>query len=181
MFFASLRRCSLVALALASAGCATIFNSNRDRVQIYSTSGVRSVFEENRPIPVRVAPDNPAAYEVTLDPHRAHHLAITTGTSVHRVETSRSVGAGWVVLDVFCHPLICPIVDAATGAWTSFDPIYLVDPAPGAIVAPVVPVVSAPAPTPTPTRPPAAAPVMLEPIVVAPWQATVENPAPRAP
>ncbi len=52
------------------------------------------------------------------------------------MSTRRSVRAGWVALDVLCHPVICVLIDAATGAWMAFDPLYVLDPPAAARSAP---------------------------------------------
>lgn len=131
------------AALLCLTGCATLFNRGRDWVQIYSPSGIRRVREQDRVLPLRLNRDR-TAYEVQLAPSGPHVLSIETGHATHSVVTTRSVGAGWVVLDVLCHPLICVLVDALTGAWTGFDPIYLLDPptlsrSTAALHSPVVP------------------------------------------
>lgn len=156
---------------LTSSGCATVFNGGRDRVQIYSVSGVRRVRELERDLVVQRTSDN-TAYEVRLDPHSEHHLLIETGRATHSVTATRSVGAGWVVLDVLCHPLICVLVDAISGAWTGFDAIYLMDPPAGASVQ------RAPAQREAPRAPPPppSGPTVLAPITVTPWGASEQQP-----
>jgi hypothetical protein len=161
---------SLVAVALlcGASGCATIFNGARDRVQIHSPSGVRRVREQGRELPVRINNDR-SAYEVQLDPNTPHVLWIETGRATHTVATTRSVGAGWVVLDVLCHPLICVLVDAITGSWTGFDAIYLLDPPGPARIEQGRPA-STGAPPSQPPPPPGQQETVLAPISVAPWE-----------
>lgn len=156
-----------LALLWGSSGCATIFNGGRDRVQIYSPSGVRRVREQDREHTVRLNRDG-TAYEVQLDPHSPHVLSIETGRATHSVATTRSVGGGWIVLDIFCHPLICVLVDALTGAWTGFDAIYLLDPPGPARIEQGRPERTAPPSQPPP--PPRQGETVLAPITVGPWE-----------
>lgn len=153
-----------IALALAvialtsSTGCATLLNGQRNRLHIFSNSGIRSVSENGRSLPFFRSPDGDTSFEVELDQGQPHELVVHTGGAAHTVRTSTSIGAGWVVLDVFVHMIICPIVDAATGAWFSFDPVRLVDPPESQRRE-------------LPVPPPSRGAIELEPIPVAPWRA----------
>jgi hypothetical protein len=106
-----------------TAGCATLFNREYNRLTIFSSSPVRRVHEDDQPLEVGRNFEG-TAYEVRLDPNRPHTLSIETTVAVHRVQTSRSLGGKWVILDIFS-PLIGLLVDGLTGAWMSFDWVTL--------------------------------------------------------
>jgi hypothetical protein len=134
-------RVSFLLCALGSlTGCATLFNTSRDQLPIYTASRGIRVREAGQALPISRVDDD--AYRVTLNPQRPHILEIDTDRGSYTVAARRSVGAGWVVLDILCHPLICVAIDAATDAWSQYDAVRLDE----------QPVVARP-PAPSPPRP----------------------------
>ncbi len=163
----------LFVLGSLSTGCATVFNFDRDRLHIYAHAGVRRVLDNGVDLRVTQSVENPATYEVRLNQAVPHMLTIVTGRSSHFVRPTTSVGAGWIVLDLLVHAVICPIVDAATGAWRSWDDLYLFDPpADAARAARALP--SAPPPPPSAREQSSGAretETQFAPMLVAPWNA----------
>lgn len=170
-----MKRLLLVALALASpsTGCATVFNLDRDRLHIYAHTGVRRVLDNGVDVRVTQSVENPAAYEVRLSQSSPHTLVIVTGRRTHMVRPTLSIGAGWIVLDLLVHAVICPIVDAATGAWRSWDDLYLFDPPADANRNAAAQPSAAPRPPTAREQSNGAAgtETQLPPMIVAPWNA----------
>lgn len=110
------RTTSIVALAaITSYGCATLFASKSTSVPAGSEpSGAEVFVDGNR---VGMSPTT-----VELDHKRDHTVTFRkAGYKEVTCTVTRSVGAGWVILDVL-GGLLPVVIDAATGSWNSLKP-----------------------------------------------------------
>jgi len=129
-------------------GCATLFAGKTATVHVQSTPPGASVLVDGNPVggtPGVVQVSNKSAHQIRFQLSGYEDAGCTLTTSV---------GAGWVILDVFL--LVSIIVDAVTGDWSSVDQVECVRtlrPAPG-----VAPPAAAPPPRPPPPPPPPASP-----------------------
>ena len=112
----SMRRMSLLLLfALAGSACATLFASKNTMAPMSSDPPGAEVFVDGH----RVG-QTPMTLELS---HKSEHV-ITFRKAGYKEATctiGRSVGAGWIVLDVI-GGLIPVIIDAATGSWYGSNP-----------------------------------------------------------
>ncbi len=110
------RTVALLAFAsLAGSGCALLFGSKTTNAPMNSDPPGAEVFVDGH----RVG-QTPMTFELN---HRQDHVITfrKAGYKEASCTIARSVGVGWVVLDVI-GGLIPVIIDAATGAWYSSSP-----------------------------------------------------------
>lgn len=110
------RSAYVVALAaLGSYGCATLFASKSSSIPMNSEPTGAEVFVDGN----RVG-QSPTTIE--LDHKRDHTVTFRkAGYKEVNCTVTRSVGAGWVILDVL-GGLLPVVIDAATGAWYNIKP-----------------------------------------------------------
>src|SRR5437899_1435331 len=106
---------SLLLACLAGSGCATLFAHKTMMAPLSSDPPGAEVFVDGH----RVG-QTPMTYELN---HRQDHVITfrKAGYKEASCMIARSVGVGWVVLDVI-GGLIPVIIDAATGAWYTSNP-----------------------------------------------------------
>ena len=116
----TLMRIALVAIAVAAlSGCATLFNDKTPSVDVASNPEGAEVYVYGNYVgetPVRV----------DLSVRKEHTIAFREdGYKDRTYQVSRSVGIGWVILDILggLAPLI---VDAATGDWFMLDHVNVI-------------------------------------------------------
>lgn len=104
-------------LAFASSGCGLIFTGTHEEVPV----------QTNVPAQVWLDGELVGQTPVTLklDSTEDHTLVLRRpGFHDVTVRITRSVGAGWVVLDILL-AIVPVIIDAATGGWFSLDQEYV--------------------------------------------------------
>lgn len=113
---ASLSRTTVVAVGLlvgawvAVGGCATIFNSERETLQVYSEPSGATVFVEDEP-------RGQTPTKIKVDPEQGVRLKVSkSGYGTVYEYVGRRIGGLWVVLDTL-GGTIPALVDAITGGW----------------------------------------------------------------
>ena len=98
-----------LSLAVASAGCATVFNSKMGSVMVQSRTPGAQVLVDGM-----MAGQTPMVVPVTTD--HPHTITVNGQGGQFTCVTQTSIGVVWIVLDVVFgfFPLV---VDAVTGAW----------------------------------------------------------------
>lgn len=105
----------LVLAAFGTAGCGLLFNSKTRAVSMASEPSGADVYVDG----ARVG-TTPMAFELNIKTD--HVIAFRMdGHKEVSCTIDRSVGAGWVVLDIL-GGLIPLIIDAATGSWYGLGP-----------------------------------------------------------
>jgi len=103
-----------IAVLLATAGCATLFNDGQRTVAFSSTPTEAEIW-------INGTRRGVTPFSLDLNNHRDHTVMFRKeGHQDVVCEITATVGAGWVILDVL-GGLIPVIVDAATGKWKSLD------------------------------------------------------------
>ncbi len=103
-----------VLVCLYFASCATLFKGTREEVNFNSDPQKAEVYIDGKLLgetPVALKLESKKSY--TIEFKKKGYASKTTIITNH-------VGAGWIILDVL-GGLVPAIVDAATGAWYSFD------------------------------------------------------------
>ena len=104
---------ALVALAAVS-GCATLFNDKTPSVDVASNPEGASVYVNGYYVG-----DTPISVDLSV--RKEHTISFRKeGYKERTYQVSRSVGVGWVILDILSG-LAPLIVDAATGDWFMLD------------------------------------------------------------
>ena len=110
---------ALAFLAIAAvSGCATLFNDKTPSVDVASNPEGASVYVNGNYV-------GETPVSVDLSVRREHTITFRKdGYKEKTYQVSRSVGIGWVILDILggLAPLI---VDAATGDWFMLDTEYV--------------------------------------------------------
>lgn len=102
-------------LLLSLSGCAAIFNDTRETVTFDSNPRGAQVSVNGVPIGA-----TPVAAELTNEDDHQIQVSAPGYQPVTAFLTS-SLGAGWLILDIFLGGLVGIIVDAATGSWYELD------------------------------------------------------------
>ena len=100
---------------LNAAGCAAVFNDSLETVHINSNPPGAAVVVDgvpvgNTPLAAQLANDMPHQVQVSAPGYQP--VAAVIGSSL---------GAGWLILDIFLGGLIGIIIDASTDAWLELD------------------------------------------------------------
>ena len=104
---------ALVTIAALS-GCATLFNDKTPSVDVASNPEGASVYVNGNYV-------GETPVSVDLSVRREHTITFRKdGYKEKTYQVSRSVGIGWVILDILSS-LVPLIVDAATGDWFMLD------------------------------------------------------------
>lgn len=96
----------------SSTGCASLFSSRKNSVELTSTPAGASVYVDGVLVgtaPTKVSLDKDRTYAVTFRDKEGNEATCTIDRSVH---------GGWVVLDIL-GGLFPAVVDAITGDWKS--------------------------------------------------------------
>jgi hypothetical protein len=105
---------SLVVVMLwVGGGCATVFSSSTQQVQMTSTPPGAEVMIDGVPI-------GRTPMIATLHKNKAYLVSFRSGNQVTTCTLTKSVGAVWIVLDIL-FGFVPLIVDAITGDWYSLD------------------------------------------------------------
>ena len=100
-------------LLAALAGCASLFNNKTPSVDIESNPTEAAVYVNGNYVG-----ETPVAVDLSI--RREHTITFRKdGYKDRSYQVSRSVGLGWILLDLF--GLVPIIVDAATGDWFMLD------------------------------------------------------------
>ncbi len=106
---------AVAAVTFAVLGCAAIFNDTKETVQIATTP-------PGAQIAVNGAPVGQAPLAVQLDVERDHIIqASMPGCMPAQVAVDSSLGAGWLIADLFLSGLVGIVVDAATKSWNELS------------------------------------------------------------
>lgn len=101
-------------LLFNSIGCATIFKGSKEKVNFSSEPAGATIYLNGQSM-------GSTPTELTLQSKTSYNVEFRKkGYQNKTVVLSNSVGAGWIILDVF-FAFIPMIVDAATGNWYGFD------------------------------------------------------------
>ena len=104
----------VLAVIVSLSGCATLFNDKTPSVDVASNPVGASVYVNGNYI-------GETPVSVDLSVRKEHSITFRKdGYTERTYQVSRSVGIGWVILDVI-GGLVPLIVDAATGDWFMLD------------------------------------------------------------
>jgi len=103
----------VVCLIFVLAGCATLFKGTKEEVSFGSNPAGAEIYIDGK-----LMGKTPAAFQLITK--KVYVIEFKLGDKTKTVNLNNSVGAGWIILDVL-GGLVPVIVDAATGAWYSFD------------------------------------------------------------
>ncbi len=103
-----------IVCGLVLSGCAALFKGHSERVEFSSAPSGASVY-------VNGVLKGYAPLQLKLETKRTYDVEFRMeGYQPVRATITNRIGAGWVVLDIL-GGLFPVIIDAATGAWYSFD------------------------------------------------------------
>lgn len=151
---APLRRCLLLAALLgAPAGCATLIRGTTTLVTVRSDAPGAEVLVDGEP-------RGNTPLTIPLEHRSPHNILVRYGALARTYRLESGLEPGWLVLDLVFTSLIGVIVDAVTGSWSSLSQDNIVASfGDAALLSPVLPAESQPAPPPGAVVP------------VAPWTA----------
>lgn len=105
---------ALMSTAFMATGCATIFKGSYEKVTVASDQGGAKIYIDGQYYGVTPT-------EVKLESSRTHTIEFKKeGYQTRAVVITRSIGAGWLILDIL-GGLVPVIVDAATQNWYNLD------------------------------------------------------------
>ncbi len=105
----------VASLTLSSlSGCAAMFNSGRNKVQVNSNPSGADVYVDGNY-------RGRAPIKIKMDRKEDHMVTIKYGGKEQTYTIESSLGGGWIVLDVL-GGLAPIIIDAATGSWYKLEP-----------------------------------------------------------
>lgn len=103
----------VLAICLYLTGCATLFKGTSEEVAFGSNPVGVEIWIDGQ-----MMGKTPTSFKLVTK--RTYVIEFRHGDQKRTVNLNNHVGAGWIILDVLAG-LIPVIVDAATGAWYSFD------------------------------------------------------------
>jgi hypothetical protein len=108
-----MKKLSVLCLVFLLAGCATLFKGTKEEVSFGSNPVGAEIYIDGQ-----LMGKTPAAFQLVTK--KVYVIEFKLGDKKKTVNLNNQVGAGWIILDVL-GGLLPIIVDAATGAWYSFD------------------------------------------------------------
>jgi hypothetical protein len=112
--------CSFLCIALL--GCATIMNGSTQNVYIIAPQG--TTIQDSGGIPLSIGTTVTNENYIKLKRNRDYVLHFENNDQEVVGEVPRSIGAGWVVLDII-FDIVPVFIDWATGDWNSFDDLKI--------------------------------------------------------
>lgn len=95
-------------------GCATLFKGTSEEVSFGSNPGGAEIWIDGK-----MMGKTPLSFK--LETKKTYVIEFKMeGKKAQTIKLNNHVGAGWIILDVLAG-LVPVIIDAATGAWYSFD------------------------------------------------------------
>jgi CRISPR/Cas system-associated exonuclease Cas4 (RecB family) len=108
-----MRKFLVLGLVFLLAGCATLFKGTSEEVSFGSNPVGAEIYIDGK-----LMGKTPAAFQLITK--KVYVIEFKLGDKTKTVNLNNKVGAGWIILDVLAG-LVPVIIDAATGAWYSFD------------------------------------------------------------